>query len=1233
MPAGLKVFQKGLILVGLPLLLELGLLSSLTVLLYQSEQEKLKEVVYRRGAVVQLRLLSLTVEVPLLLAAAMEFRSDKLFQNYEKNVALINKFSVEADEIKKKCPEISLTFVDDLERNQARVLDAAAEIARNYKKSAKETLDWLLKLSIEMNKVATDSSVRLHEMVQHGDDATALTRQRQERIRQQQNYILLFGLLANVGLATGLALFYRTEILGRIQTITSNAKALRMGKEMQPALSGTDEIAQVDKAFHEMQKQLSDASAREQALFENASDVICVFNSNFVFVKINPVCRDYWGYDVDELIGLSIAQLLSEKDAKSFVDELKAAKQTGEPRIFEFAVRKKNQEEKVMLCSAYWSSSVQQAFCIIHDITEQKELEQAKARFLSMISVNLKKPLDSISNSFNALIREHKDNLSETARTKLSGAGSNMKRLVSLVNDLLEINNESFGRQKIETEWCQVSKLIESSVNNVEALAERKQIRIIHESIEASWNVDKNRIIQVLVNLLTNAIKFSDDGSKIEIVSKENDNSFVCEVIDYGRGVPENQISSVFEKFSQVEESDGKRQAGTGLGLPICKQIVEAHGGSIGVKSEADKGSTFWFSIPKKVPALHSDIAEPAVSKVWNHELSETQSLPAVVANRFKFISNIGMPLKGAVLVGLPLFCEIVLVCSLSVILMQVDKERSHELHERLVSNAASALTILSVDTQTTLGHEFSDDDWKKIQSNMKVLRQTKAKLYRLIAKDPSELELLKKSEDCFNYIEESYAEAKENVRLNREIFLPFSSRHAMIPTLLRLYRNLEGIVNLAESKEQMSPTKQKSLREAQWEVLAMGFAGSILSSVLLAFYFSRDINSRLMILADNANRLANDKSLNLPIDGNDQIANLDQEFHRTAAALSDARKKERAIFDNSQDLICVLGREGQFLSINPAGRRLLSLSRAEVPTKRLFDLVSDKESVEKIKAAVESEPKEQARYQLEGQVLRKNGELVDVEWSLSRKPDDSQTYCVAYDITARKQLAQLKQDFLNMVSHDLRSPLTAIHGTTQLAAAGSFGVVEPAELAILNQISADCRALVEVLSDLLDLEKLEAGKMTMSLEEIELADVLKKSIESCVNKEKVKLEYTLALDETVVDADFERLAQAVSNILDFASESSGKVRVRLENKEENSLIQIFDDAQPIDDCKKLFWHYSKLNLDTVPLADVGSRLALALARSIVEKHGGTVSVEPHEEGNLYCLRLPKLSESDFGDD
>jgi signal transduction histidine kinase len=145
------------------------------------------------------------------------------------------------------------------------------------------------------------------------------------------------------------------------------------------------------------------------------------------------------------------------------------------------------------------------------------------------------------------------------------------------------------------------SIIVQQAVESLKELAESNGVKVEFENIEVELLADPDRLTQVLINLISHAIKYSESGQTVSIQRVDCQDWLEVRIIDQGRGIPASAQARIFERFQQVETDDSKRKGGTGLGLAICKSIIEQHGGSIGVESEPGKGSSFWFRLPLTV--------------------------------------------------------------------------------------------------------------------------------------------------------------------------------------------------------------------------------------------------------------------------------------------------------------------------------------------------------------------------------------------------------------------------------------------------------------------------------------------------------------------------------------------------------------------------------------------------------------------------------------------------------
>jgi signal transduction histidine kinase len=234
------------------------------------------------------------------------------------------------------------------------------------------------------------------------------------------------------------------------------------------------------------------------------------------------------------------------------------------------------------------------------DISAYKEIDQLKGEFISTVSHELRTPLTAIRGSLGLLEGGIAGELPDMAREMVTIALENSERLIRLVNDLLDLEKMNSGKMELRKAPHDISHLIANAVRDLSATAQAAGITIVIErSSLIQLNVDGDRITQVLVNLIGNAIKFSPENSIVEIGTVELATSNVrVHVRDHGAGIARDDLDRLFRKFSQVDASANRRRGGTGLGLAISKMLVELHAGTIGVSSELGKGTTFWFELP-----------------------------------------------------------------------------------------------------------------------------------------------------------------------------------------------------------------------------------------------------------------------------------------------------------------------------------------------------------------------------------------------------------------------------------------------------------------------------------------------------------------------------------------------------------------------------------------------------------------------------------------------------------
>lgn len=230
-------------------------------------------------------------------------------------------------------------------------------------------------------------------------------------------------------------------------------------------------------------------------------------------------------------------------------------------------------------------------------------LEEIMAQFVSNISHELRTPITCIKGYVETLL-EGALNDEQTARRFLGIINEETNRLHRLVNDLLDLSMMESRRVQMHREIMEIGKLVEDAADFLRDSAEKKSITMTAEVPKNLPEVfaDEDRLQQVLINIIGNAIKYTTEGGAIHIAAREDNGSIIVSVADTGVGIPPQDLPQIFERFYRVDKGRATDTGGRGLGLAIAKQIIEAHGGTIWAESQPQKGSTFSFSIPVSTP-------------------------------------------------------------------------------------------------------------------------------------------------------------------------------------------------------------------------------------------------------------------------------------------------------------------------------------------------------------------------------------------------------------------------------------------------------------------------------------------------------------------------------------------------------------------------------------------------------------------------------------------------------
>ncbi len=388
---------------------------------------------------------------------------------------------------------------------------------------------------------------------------------------------------------------------------------------------------------------LRESEARYRMLADTTSDVITQLDLNLIRRYVSPGCRSMLGYEPEDMLNMTPSVLIHPEDAaavRNVMELLAAGAVPGDKSTVTNRMRHKAGhwvwlEAAINLVRDPDTGAPNALVCSLRDVTERqraaRHLERAKAiaenaarikaDFVANMSHELRTPLTGIL-GVHDLLKSDPDLTARQSRY-LDIAAQAGRSLLTIVNDVLDFSKIEAGRLSIEKIPFDVVEVLTTCRDFVGTEAQRKSLRL-EEDIEgpgAPLVGDPNRLRQIILNLLTNAIKFTEAGAvilKARYVGQEG--RLHVEVSDTGIGIAEDKLSLMFGRFSQADTSITRRYGGTGLGLAICKRLIELMGGEIGVNSAPGRGSTFWFVIPLA-------IAEPG-AQLHLHDESHPVSQP-----------------------------------------------------------------------------------------------------------------------------------------------------------------------------------------------------------------------------------------------------------------------------------------------------------------------------------------------------------------------------------------------------------------------------------------------------------------------------------------------------------------------------------------------------------------------------------------------------------------------------
>lgn len=420
----------------------------------------------------------------------------------------------------------------------------------------------------------------------------------------------------------------------------------------------------------------------------------------------------------------------------------------------------------------------------------------------------------------------------------------------------------------------------------------------------------------------------------------------------------------------------------------------------------------------------------------------------------------------------------------------------------------------------------------------------------------------------------------------------------------------------------------QESLeREWQRQMLLSVFF-SIGISLVASLLVTRHLNGRLVSVAENATRVSAQLPLNPCLNGDDEIAQLDKILHRMADSVSQARRAERAVIADAGDVICSLNKDGCFIAANPAALKLLGYQPADLIGLHFLDIVTTADA-DKLASTFALATDGTTVAPQTVQARKKDGQVVDVLWTVQWSREDEAVFCILYDLSAKIALQRAKEQIVAMVTHDLRSPLTTVQHVIELLESSSLANLGDRGKQLCEEARISTENMMSLINNLLDLEKIRADMLELQIGHNNLAEIFVDAMVE-VASHAAKKEITLQLQPTeiVLSCDRERTTQIIVNLLiTMIAKSDPPCEITLsasvaESEVHVRIVGVGDQMRGWKNFADAILTHPNVDNEILSTRDFG----ITVSRCLIQLHRGSLSLWHQEHaGNTITITFPRL--------
>ncbi len=392
-----------------------------------------------------------------------------------------------------------------------------------------------------------------------------------------------------------------------IYHILQNARAMAAQRKLVPLQLAPQELLEIDSALLHIASTLATASSRQHNLYELSPAFLLEVSPSGKIVKGNITVSNWLAQGMPDLIDQNLFGFFSGTVRLRLESQVEMARETGARKVFQLDTQNLLSVPDHTQWTVNWNEQSQSYFCVAHDITDSTNVERLRDQISRYLTLELGSPLKTISSLISQAkqIAATKPAQDTWSNKQLAVIASNVERLSNLLNQLDQSTDPTKLEIAVSQGMCSNKTVISRSIEAVRSLAQAKGVQIVSKVDWSMVRGTESELERVLINLISNAIKFTPEGSRIEVASRPykvnsflpQGNQVIFSVLDQGSGIPAQSRQEIFAPFKQLDNSKTSTPS-TGLGLSVCKTIVERAGGKIWVDNGAEGGASFNFLLP-----------------------------------------------------------------------------------------------------------------------------------------------------------------------------------------------------------------------------------------------------------------------------------------------------------------------------------------------------------------------------------------------------------------------------------------------------------------------------------------------------------------------------------------------------------------------------------------------------------------------------------------------------------